>query len=77
MIDAQELMRQAAADDAARVLAQCADRLERVAGKLDALDDAKLRRIVTDLRHIAARKRPAHKPAPVATPADLKGLPPC
>ena len=71
MIDHEHLMRQAAAEDAAGELRRCADRLARVADKLDALSEAKIRRIVADLRATAALKRPKAKPSPVATPDDV------
>ena len=58
MINHHDLVRQAAADDAAAELRRCADRLERIAGNLDALSEAKIRRMVTDLRTVADLKRP-------------------
>ena len=58
MIDHEQLVRQAAADDAAAELRRCADRLARVAGKLDALSEAKILRMVVDLLKTADLKRP-------------------
>ena len=72
MIDHNRLVREAAADDAARELRRCADRLARIAGNLDALSESKILRIVGDLRKTADLRRPKTGPTPVAAPKDMR-----
>ena len=76
MIDHNRLVREAAADDAARELRRCADRLARVAGNLDALSESKILRIVGDLRKTADLRRPKVGPTPVTMPETV-WRPPC
>ncbi|MDI9847396.1 hypothetical protein QM467_04885 [Rhodoblastus sp. 17X3] len=73
MIDHENLVRAAAAEDAARVLDRAARDILRVAGRLDDISANTIERVAAQLRTIAKLKRPKGRPAPVAAPQDVAG----
>ncbi|WP_298357492.1 hypothetical protein [Rhodoblastus sp.] len=72
MTDHDRLLREAAASDAAGVLARAADDIERVAAHLDDISQVTLGRVVASLRTIARLKRPKVPPKPAPTPGDVR-----
>jgi hypothetical protein len=73
MIDHENLVRAAAAEDAARVLDRAARDILRVASRLDDISANTIERVAAQLRTIAKLKRPKGRPTPVAAPQDIAG----
>jgi hypothetical protein len=67
-----QLVREAAAHDAAGVVERAATDLGRVAGKLDDISENTLRRMAAQLRTIARLKRPKLAPQRVPLPGDVR-----
>lgn len=65
------LMAGAEAEDASRQLLDIAERLERLAAKVDMISSAKVARMAHDCRVIASQKRPKPVFARVPFPGDV------